>query len=85
VSTTVEVLVTTPQALSIATGALLVTLLDYRLIFAIMAAGTLVAAGYLAARLRGGLGSPVASARTHDETILGSVLPEPWSPAPPVG
>ncbi len=85
VSTTVEVLVTTPQALSIATGALLVTLLDYRLIFAIMAVGTLVAAGYLAARLCGGLGSPVASARTHDETIPGSVLPEPWPPAPPVG
>jgi MFS family permease len=60
VSTSVEVLVTTPQALSIGVGAVLVGLLDYRLIFAIMAAGTALAAGYLAVTLRAVLGSPVA-------------------------
>jgi MFS family permease len=56
VSTTTEVLTTTPQALSIATGALLVTLVDWRLIFVAMVAGTLVAIGYLCTALRGRLG-----------------------------
>ncbi|MGZ4442573.1 MAG: MFS transporter [Nocardioidaceae bacterium] len=59
VSTTTELLTTTPQAVSIATGALLVTLLDYRLIFVLMAAGSAVAAAYLLVALRGRLG-PVA-------------------------
>ena len=80
VSTTIEVLVTTPQALSIGAGALLVGLLDYRTIFALMAGGTLVAAGYLATALRG-----LRSAATGvpdvplvgDDEIPGTVLPEP--------
>ncbi|QWZ07680.1 MFS transporter [Nocardioides panacis] len=59
VSASVEVLVTTPQALSIGVGAVLVGLLDYRLIFAIMAAGTTLAAGYLALTLRSVRGAPV--------------------------
>ncbi|HLN78098.1 MAG TPA: MFS transporter [Nocardioidaceae bacterium] len=59
VSTATEVLVTTPQALSIAVGALLVTLIDYRLIFAVMSAGTAAAAVYLMTMLRGRL-APVA-------------------------
>lgn len=83
VSTTVEVLVTTPQALSIAIGALLVTLLDYRVIFALMSAGTVVAACYLAVVLRGHLGSPTSGTPAVDaEPIPGSVLPDPWVPAP---
>jgi hypothetical protein len=53
VSTTTELLTTTPQALSIATGAVLVTLLDWRLIMLAMVVGTLVAAGYLLVALRG--------------------------------
>ncbi len=53
VSASVEVLTTTPQALSIAVGALLVTLVDYRLMFAAMTAGTLLAAAYLGVALRG--------------------------------
>jgi len=57
VSTTTEVLITTPQAVSIATGALLVTLLDYRVIFLLMAVGAAVAATYLAIALRGRLGA----------------------------
>ena len=59
VSTATEVLVTTPQALSIAVGALLVTLIDYRLIFALMSAGTAVASIYLVTMLRGRLGPVV--------------------------
>ncbi len=55
VSTATEVLVTTPQALSIAVGALLVTLLDYRLIFTLMSIGTALAAVYLLTMLRGRL------------------------------
>ncbi|MGZ4436348.1 MAG: MFS transporter [Nocardioidaceae bacterium] len=78
VSTTTEVLVTTPQAISIATGALLVTLVDWRLIFAAMAVGTLVAAGYLLVALRGRLSPPTAveAGPGEDEVIPGSVLPE---------
>jgi MFS family permease len=63
VSTATEVLITTPQALSIAVGALLVTIIDYRFIFLAMAAGTLAAAGYLVTALRGRLG-PVAGFET---------------------
>ena len=92
VSTTTEVLVTTPQALSIATGALLVTLVDYRIIFAIMAAGTLAAGGYLVAALRGRLTAPTIAAPTEQpdsEVIPGSVLPdgliEPIAPKPALG
>jgi MFS family permease len=55
VSTATEVLVTTPQALSIALGALLVTLLDYRLIFTLMSIGTVLAALYLLVMTRGRL------------------------------
>ena len=56
VSTTAEVLVTTPQALSIALGALLVTVWDWRVIFVVMAAGTVLGATYLLLTLRGRLG-----------------------------
>jgi MFS family permease len=60
VSTATEVLTTTPQALSIAVGALLVTLLDYRLLFVVMTVGAVLAAGYLVTALRGRLGpSPI--------------------------
>jgi MFS family permease len=57
VSTATEVLTTTPQALSIATGALLVTLVDWRLLFVAMTVGSLLAAVYLATMLRGRLGA----------------------------
>jgi MFS family permease len=78
VSTTTEVLTTTPQALSIALGALLVTLVDYRVIFVLMAAGTLVGAAYLVVALRGRMAMPVAgTAETVDVPVIpGSVLPE---------
>lgn len=89
VSTTTELLTTVPQALSIATGALLVTLLDYRIIFALMGIGTLVAAGYLLTSLRGRLG-PVGGIEStpreaprqptglgHSIEPLSSVVPDP--------
>ena len=91
VSTTIEVLVTTPQAVSIATGALLVTLLDWRLIFALMATGTFVALVYLAVALRGRMtpagaatepAAATAAASAGGEPgaegfVSGTVLPEP--------
>jgi MFS family permease len=80
VSTFTEVLTTTPQALSIAAGALLVTLLDYRVIFAVMAGGTLVAAAYLPLMLRGHRDAVVPG---PDEVIPGAVLPEPVASAVP--
>ena len=74
VSTFTEVLTTTPQALSIAVGALLVTVLDYRVIFAAMAGGTLVAAAYLPLMLHGHR-EPAAAG--PEEVLTGPVVPEP--------
>lgn len=54
VSAALEVVLGTPQALSLALGAALVSMLNYHLIFAIMGAVTLVGALYLLARLGGG-------------------------------
>jgi MFS family permease len=55
VSTANDVVLGTPQTVSIAVGALLVSLIDYRLIFAIMAGVTAAAAAYLAIALRSSL------------------------------
>ncbi len=83
VSASVEVLVTTPQAVSIGIGALLVTVLDYRTIFGLMCVGTLGAAGYLAVMLRGRLTGPVPPVATEPPAIPGTVLPEPLGLTPP--
>ena len=93
VSTTVDVLTTTPQAVSIAAGALLVTLLDYRLIFTLIAAGMLAAAAYLPLALRDRFALPASEEGPEppvaQELIPGSVLPEPLAasapPLPEVG
>ena len=64
VSAAVETMMGAPQAISLAVGALLVTLLDYHVIFAIMAAFTGAAVVYLLISLRGRLfraGSPLVS------------------------
>jgi MFS family permease len=58
VSAAVETAMGAPQAVSLAVGALLVTLLDYHVIFAIMAAFTGVALLYLLISLRGKLFRP---------------------------
>jgi MFS family permease len=52
VSTAIEVVMATPQAISLALGSLLVLLLSYRQIFVIMAAVTGIAAAYIAVLLR---------------------------------
>jgi len=60
VSTATDVVLGTPQSLSLAAGALLVSFLDYRTIYVSTAAVMLVAAAYLKARLgsyRGSTGS----------------------------
>ncbi len=59
-STAVEVVMGTPQALSLAGGALLVTVLEVHLIYGIMAAVIAGSAGYLALSLRGRLLRPDA-------------------------
>ena len=58
VSAAVETVMGAPQAISLALGALLVTLLDYHVIFAIMAASTGSAVLYLLIVLRGRLFRP---------------------------
>lgn len=52
VSTAVEVVMATPQAVSLAVGSILVVVLSYRTIFAVMAAVTAVSAAYVAVTLR---------------------------------
>jgi MFS family permease len=52
VSTAIEVVMATPQAISLALGSLLVVLLSYREIFAIMSVVTFIAASYIAFWLR---------------------------------
>jgi MFS family permease len=58
VSATVETVLGAPSAVSLAVGALLVTLLDYHVIWAIMAAFTALAFLYLLISLRGRLFRP---------------------------
>ncbi len=57
-SAAVETIMGAPQAISLAAGALLVTLLDYHVIFAIMAGFTGAAVVYLLVALRGRLFRP---------------------------
>lgn len=61
VSTGVEVVMGAPQAISLAVGALLVTVLDYHLIFLVMAVVTGSAVVYLGFALRRDLLGPVAA------------------------
>jgi MFS family permease len=62
VSTATDVVLGTPQSLSLAGGALLVSFWDYRTIYVSTAAVMLVAAGYLRVRLGSFAGSPAMSA-----------------------
>jgi MFS family permease len=80
VSTTTDVLLTTPQALSIGTGALLVTIFDYRILFWIMTAGTLVGTAYLLVTLRGRLVEPPS--QQPEEVVRSEVLPIPGTVLP---
>jgi MFS family permease len=60
VSAAIEVVMATPQAISLALGSLLVVLLSYRQIFAIMAVVTAVAAAYIALLLRDQISTDVS-------------------------
>lgn len=61
VSATTETLLGTPQALSLAVGAALVVLVDFRVIFAVVAAFCLLGVVYLQATLRGLLWRPAVA------------------------
>ena len=61
-----ETLITTPQAISIATGAALIGMVGYRALLAAMAAVTGLAAAYLFTRPIAGLGEPLAAYATRD-------------------
>jgi predicted MFS family arabinose efflux permease len=66
VSAAVEVVMTTPQAISLAVGALLVVVLGYRQIFVIMAVVTTLAAAYIAVSLRHQIADDVRRAPAAD-------------------
>ncbi|WP_101523464.1 MFS transporter [Nocardioides houyundeii] len=66
VSTAAEVVLTTPQAISLGMGSLLVVLVDWRIIFALMAVVIAVAAAYVAVLLRAELG-PARSAEEQTQ------------------
>ena len=77
VSTAVEVVMATPQAISLAVGSLLVVFLDYRSIFWIIAVVIAAAAAYISFWLRdqmvsdwsGGLACPGRGERSVDECL----------------
>jgi MFS family permease len=79
VSATAEVIMATPQAISLAVGAVLVSFLDWRIIFAIMASVILASAGYIAtmlhrellAGLRGRASAQVEEGVGDEEEMLG--------------
>jgi MFS family permease len=58
VSAAADLTLSLAQTTSIATGALLSTLVDYRILFVVMAAVVFVSAGYLVTRREGGAGAP---------------------------
>lgn len=76
VSTATDVVLGTPQTLSIAAGALLITHFSYRSLFAVMAAVTTLAVIYLLISLRGRL--------FHPEPPLAGPPDEPRPPLPQV-
>jgi len=94
VSTTVEVFTTSPQAVGIAIGAGLVSLVSFRVLFGLMTLGTWAAAVYLLValrgRMRGGAGGEDLSAeqeaagraRTGGETGVDGTIPGTVLPEP---
>jgi hypothetical protein len=74
VSTAVEVVMATPQAISLAVGALLVVVLSYRQIFVIMGAVSALAAVYIAVALRRQIALDVRRSSTEVEGPLKPVV-----------
>jgi hypothetical protein len=72
VSAATEVVLGTPQAISLAGGALLVTLLDYHVIYGVMAVVTATAAAYLLVVLGRQVWQPIRpwAAPSRDEPHL---------------
>jgi len=66
VSTAIEVVTATPQAVSLALGSALVVVLSYRQIYAIMCVVTLLAAAHIAFWLRGQIRDDLRSAPDED-------------------
>lgn len=90
-SMALEVLMGTPQAISLAVGALLVVFVSFRTIFVIIALATLAGASYIAIMLRREIGADLATSRDRRAEIGGlgpavdaaprADLPTPESPA----
>ncbi|MDT0183346.1 MFS transporter [Microbacterium sp. ARD31] len=79
VSTAAEVVMTVPSAISLAFGAVLVTLLDWRWIFLVIGLATLAGAGHVAFWLRDELRGRTAEPDVVDEP------PAPLDPSSPLG
>jgi MFS family permease len=79
VSTAAEVVMTVPTAVSLALGAALVTVVDWRWIFLVIGVATLAGAGHVTYWLRDQLGRPAAEPEPVDEP------PSPLDPSSPLG
>ncbi|MEO7060566.1 MAG: MFS transporter [Lapillicoccus sp.] len=77
VSTSIEVVMGGPQAISLAVGALLVTLLDYHLIFLVMAVVTGSAVAYLGIALGRSVFGPIAA---YDGAMAATAVASTASP-----
>jgi MFS family permease len=77
VSMAVEVIMGAPQALSLAVGALLVSVLSYRVIFALIGAFTAAGAVYVASLLSGEIREEWGGDTTHAPPAGPGVLTEP--------
>jgi MFS family permease len=83
VSTAVEIVMATPQAISLALGSLLVVLITYRQIFVVMGVVTVLAAAYLVVTLRGQIADDVRRGPRSDPAPASLDSP-PLVPTPPL-
>jgi MFS family permease len=87
VTTAAQLVIGVPQTVSVALGALLVSVLDYHLLLGVMSAGTLLAVGYLAVTGRGVPAAPEAGISATTAELAGGTVPGamaasramPWS------
>jgi MFS family permease len=83
VSTAAEVVMTVPSAISLAFGAVLVTLIDWRWIFLVIGVATLAGAGHVAFWLRDELRGRTSEAAVHEG--VDDDPPAPLDPSSPLG
>jgi MFS family permease len=76
VSLATEVVLGTPQAISLAVGAMLVAVLSYHVIFAIIAVVTMLGAAYIVARLRDDMRADWRAGRTPSQVDDGALVGE---------